>query len=204
MAPGARARRAQGIEFAEQWRRANERPADPAAPLWVVLGDSTAQGIGASSVARGYVGQVQAWLSERDGTAWRVLNLSRSGALAIDVLADQVPSLAEGPSPALVSCAVGANDLLRRSSSLAGDLASIAGRLPAGALLANLPRGLRESRARDVNERLVGIVAEHDLRLVDLWTTTGPPWQGKFAGDHFHPNDVGYRDWAAAFVAALG
>jgi lysophospholipase L1-like esterase len=32
----------------------------------------------------------------------------------------------------------------------------------------------------------------------------GPPWRGEFAADQLHPNDVGYRDWAGAFVAALG
>lgn len=192
------------MEFAEQWRRANDAPAGPGAPLWVVLGDSTAQAIGASSIASGYVGLVRAWLSARDGAAWQVRNLSRSGALAADVRSDQLPRLAELPSPALVSCAVGANDLLRRSASLVEELAAIAGGLPSGALLANLPRGLRERRARDVNEWLAGVAAEHQLRLVDLWDTTGPPWRGKFSADQFHPNDAGYRDWAAAFIDALG
>lgn len=191
-------------DFAEGWRRSNEAPADPAAPLWVVLGDSTAQGIGATSLGTGYVGQVQAWLSERDGTPWRVLNISRSGAVAADVLSEQLPRLADLPPPALLSCAIGANDLLRRSARLLDDLVAIASQLPAGALLANLPRGLHERRARVVNGHLVEVTAAHGLRLVDLWSTTGPPWRGKFAADQFHPNDVGYRHWAAAFVAALG
>lgn len=202
--PGARARRAQVVEFAARWRQLNEAAVEAGGPVWVVLGDSTAQAIGASSFVAGYVGQVLAWLSERDGTEWGVRNLSRSGAVAADVVAEQLSGLAEVPSPALVSCAIGANDLLRRPSRLVDELATVASGLPPGALLANLPRGLRERRAREVNRSVVDMVAAHDLRLVDLWATTGPPWRGKFSADQFHPNDVGYRDWTRAFVTALG
>jgi hypothetical protein len=42
------------------------------------------------------------------------------------------------------------------------------------------------------------------LRIADVWAHTGPPWQGKYAADDFHPNDIGYRDWCAAFAAAIG
>jgi acyl-CoA thioesterase-1 len=200
--PGTRARRRQIVEFAEAWRAANESEA-AGGRLWVVLGDSSAQAIGASRVDRGYVGLVQAWLAERDGAPWRVVNLSKSGALAADVVADQLPVLAT-LQPDLVSCAVGANDLLRRSSEFMGSVERIAAALPAGALLANLPRGLREQQAQSWNVGVAGVAERHDLRLVDLWSATGPPWRGKYATDWFHPNDVGYRDWARAFSEALG
>ena len=42
------------------------------------------------------------------------------------------------------------------------------------------------------------------LRIADAWMYTGPPWQGKYASDDFHPNDTGYRDWCAAFAEAIG
>ncbi len=117
-------------------------------------------------------------------------------------MADQLPGLAD-LAPDLVSCAVGANDLLRRRSDLPVVLAEVASALPAGSLLANLPRGLREADARRHNDVITDLAARHDLRLVDLWSATGPPWRGKYAADWFHPNDVGYQDWAAAFVSAL-
>ncbi len=41
------------------------------------------------------------------------------------------------------------------------------------------------------------------LRVADVWKHTGPPWRGKYAADMFHPNDVGYRDWARAILEAL-
>ena len=200
--PGATARRRQVVAHAEAWRLANEGAGDGEGRLWVVLGDSTAQAVGASSIDGGYVAAVRSWLAERDGIPWRVLNLSRSGARAADVVAEQLPGLA-ALSPDLVSCAVGANDLIRPAGDVAEALAAIARGLPPGSLLANLPRGLREARARRHNEVIGSLVERHHLRLVDLWAATGPPWRGKYAADWLHPNDVGYQDWAAAFRAGL-
>lgn len=201
--PGAQERRRQIAAYSEAWRRGNADAVDRPGPLWVVLGDSTAQAVGASSPPNGYVGVVAAWFDGRGGDRWRVVNLSRSGATAAAVLTQQVPELRSFPSATLVSCAVGANDLLRRSATLEERLAGIAESLPRGSLLANLPRGLRERRAADVNRVIARLVQRHHLRLVDLWSRTGPPWRGKFAGDGFHPSDLGYRDWAAAFIDAL-
>ncbi len=201
--PGTRERRHQILAYAEEWRRANDHPGQGTERLWVVFGDSTAQGVGASAASRGYVGLVRAWLEERDLVKWRVVNLSKSGALAADVLVDQVPALAT-LTPDLVSCAVGANDLLRRPAGLAEAMKQVSAALPAGSLLANLPRGLREREAHQVNELLAELASARDLRLVDLWAATGPPWRGKYAADWFHPNDVGYQDWASAFQVVLG
>jgi len=136
---------------------------------------------------------------------WRVVNLARSSALAGDVLAEQLPLLEAIPAPQLVTCAVGANDLLRtRPSRLPADLRAVVGRLPAGAVVATLPQGLRASRARAVNAVLVAAAADRHLAVADVWARTGPPWQHKFAADHFHPNDLGYGDWLAAFAEAVG
>ena len=200
--PGAPARRRQIVAHAEAWRLANEDADAAGGPLWVVLGDSTAQAIGAAGIDGGYVAAVRDWLAERDGIPWRVVNLSRSGALAADVVAEQLAALA-ALTPDLVSCAVGANDLIRPAGDFGEAMAAIARRLPPGSLLANLPRGLREARARRHNELIASLVERHHLRLVDLWAATGPPWRGKYAADWFHPNDLGYQDWAIAFRAAL-
>jgi acyl-CoA thioesterase-1 len=78
--------------FARYWLAHNDRVlARDDGPLWVVLGDSTAQGLGASSPDGGYVGQVLAELRQETGLPWRVLNLSVSGSLARDVLGAQLP-----------------------------------------------------------------------------------------------------------------
>src|SRR5687767_11205093 len=202
--PGAAERRQQTATYAAAWTDDNAAAERANGPLWVALGDSTAQGIGTSGRERSYVLVVlQALRAQRDPT-WRLVNLSRSGARVRGVVNDQLPRL-DALDPALVSCAAGANDLvptpLRR---LERDVRELAGRLPQGSLLANLPQGLVPRRAVRVNALIAELVEEHDLVLVDLWNRTGPPWAGKFSSDHFHPNDIGYRAWADAFLEALG
>jgi lysophospholipase L1-like esterase len=44
---------------------------------------------------------------------------------------------------------------------------------------------------------------EAGLVVADVFATTGPPWKDKFAADHFHPADLGYADWAAAFAEVV-
>ncbi len=58
--PGAAARRLQVVEFAAAWRESNEAALSTVGPLWVALGDSTGQGIGAS-----------AWDAATSAGSWR-------------------------------------------------------------------------------------------------------------------------------------
>jgi len=202
--PGADERRRQTADYAAAWVPDNEAALQATGPLWVALGDSTAQGIGTSSREHGYVLVVLRALREQRDPTWRVVNLSRTGSRVRDVINEQLPRLEE-LSADLVSCAAGANDLVPTPQRrLERDLRELAGRLPPGALLANLPQGLAPRRAIRINALIAELVAEHDLVLVDLWSQTGPPWEGKFSSDHFHPNDTGYTNWAAAFLEMLG
>ena len=59
-----------------------------------MLGDSTAQGLGAPARAAATSARPLHQLRRTTGQHWRVLNLSVSGALTRDVLADQIPLLA--------------------------------------------------------------------------------------------------------------
>lgn len=202
--PGADDRRQQTADYLAQWAGDNETATGTNGPLWIALGDSTAQGIGTSDRRQGYVLSVLTALRAQRDPNWRVVNLSRTGARVRAVLADQLPHL-ERAHPDLVTCAAGANDLVPTSRPrLERELRELATRLPAGSLLANLPQGLAPRRAIAMNAFIAELAAQHDLVLVDVWSHTGPPWEGKFSADHFHPNDAGYQDWTAAFLEALG
>ncbi|MDQ4068958.1 MAG: hypothetical protein M3203_05725, partial [Actinomycetota bacterium] len=112
---------------------------------------------------------------------WRVLTLSRSGARAADVLGRQLPSLeAVSPPPDLVTCAIGANDVVR------------------------LPQGLNRARTEVANRVIRESAPAAGLLVADVWARTGPPWRGKLAADGFHPGALGYADWAAAFAEVVG
>ena len=200
--PGVRRVSAQIAPYLKLWDDANTLALTATGPLWVVLGDSTAQGIGAPSYDQGYVGQLRARL----GPDWRVLNLSRTGARTADVLETQLPRLeALDVEPDLVTVAIGANDLYPTpQDQLLRNLREIIGRLPSQAVIATLPQGMKPQKARAANDLIRAEAPAAGLRVADVWARTGPPWRGKYAADQFHPNAAGYADWAAAFADALG
>jgi acyl-CoA thioesterase I len=204
--PGLRRVHAQVAIYAKAWEEANALALAATGPLWVVLGDSTSQGIGAPSPDEGYVGQVHRLLETTSGEAWRVLNLSKSGGRVADVLATQLPRLeALEVAPELVTLAIGSNDVIRRTPlpELERDLREIIGRLPAGSVVATLPAGLSRERVTAIDAIVRKAAAERGFRVADVGAHTGPPWEGKYAEDRFHPGALGYADWAAAFAEAL-
>ncbi|MHB8341418.1 MAG: SGNH/GDSL hydrolase family protein [Mycobacteriales bacterium] len=84
---------------------------DRALPLLAVLGDSTAQRIGASAFDHGWVGPLARGLAE-SGQPRRVVTLPVGGARTGDLLAGQLAALEALDPPAdTVVAVVGANDL---------------------------------------------------------------------------------------------
>ena len=204
--PGVRTVHAQVARYAAEWEAANGVALRGAGPLWVVLGDSTAQGIGAPSWEEGYVGQLLRALNDGAERPWRVVNLSRSGARAVDVVDRQLPALeAMGRDADLVTCAIGANDVVRRTPGpvLDGQLRAILSRLPERAIIATVPQGLNAARTEAANRLIRAEAPPAGLVVADVWAHTGPPWHGKLAADGFHPGALGYADWAAAFAEVL-
>ena len=131
----------QARTFAEFWRANNKTAVAGDGPLWVVLGDSTAQGVGASSPLNGYVGQVMSALAARSSRPWRVLNLSRSGAQTWQVIDQQLPVLEElGQKPDLVTCGIGSNDIFATPPKrLRSTLRQLIDRLPRSSVMLDLP-----------------------------------------------------------------
>ncbi len=77
---------------------------EPGGLLYVALGDSAAQGIGASGPDRGYVSLIAQRLRVASKQPVEVVNLSRSGARISDVLSRQIPALeALGRRPDLIT-----------------------------------------------------------------------------------------------------
>jgi acyl-CoA thioesterase-1 len=199
--------------FADYWHRHNDRALTGTGPLWAVLGDSTAQGLGADHPQDGYVGQVHAEVVRRTGTPWRVVNLSSSGATTQDVIRGQLLRLACLPAvPDLVTCGVGTNDLLRVPlPRLRALFRALIDALPDNAVVLDLP--LPENRWRvgrlaapyvaRVNSAIYAAARARPLPVAYVSGHFTPPWAGKFSADDFHPNGVGYRDWCRAVLQAI-
>lgn len=183
------------------WEQANASARNAGGPLWLVLGDSAAQGVGASAYDQGYVGVVLERL-RAGGEPWRVVNLSRSGARTREVVDVQWPSAGD-LAPDLVTAVIGGNDALHtKEADWLRDVADLCAALPRGSVVSTVARGVREKKVRPVNDAIRACAAEHGMRVADLWAHTGPPYKGLYA-DGFHPNDKGYLQWADALSAAL-
>jgi acyl-CoA thioesterase-1 len=206
------------LAFRAYWDDHNERvireratEAEPG-PLWVVLGDSTAQGLGAPRPHGGYVGQTLAQLRRTTGQHWRVINLSVSGSLMRDILAEQVPQLADY-QPDLVTCGAGVNDILFSAPGrLFADLRALLAALPDGTVLLDLPLPagfwwivgrMSVPYLTRMNRVIREVGAERNLPVAEVSTQFVAPWAGKFSCDNFHPSQDGYRDWTRALLSAI-
>jgi lysophospholipase L1-like esterase len=194
LVPGVGRVAAQTPPYAAWWRARNLEALEEDGPLWVVLGDSMSQGIGASSVHRGWVPRVRGALHAR-GVPVRVVNLSFSGARTTDVLERQLPALAGlGAAPDATTLLVGSNDLLRPRlrRELVARYDELLERVPHGTLVATTPGA---GRLGEVAAR----VARHP-RVVDVPLRFAA---GELAEDRFHPDDAAYARLARTFAGPL-
>jgi lysophospholipase L1-like esterase len=214
--------RAARTEFAGSWAAHNDRvlldrdrqtrQGETLDPLWLVLGDSTAQGLGALGPYGGYVGQVLHQLRRATGKRWRVLNLSVSGALIRDVLAEQIPQVDDYAAD-LVTCGAGANDILfTPPAKLFGDLRALLAAVPEGTVVLDLPLlsgfcgivgHMSVPYITRINRVIHEVAAERTLGVAEVSRNFTAPWTGKFSADSFHPSQDGYRDWSRALIKAL-
>jgi lysophospholipase L1-like esterase len=193
---GVRSTLADVEPFARAWQDHNACRVRESGPLWVVLGDSMAQGIGASAFDRGWPGQ----LAEQIDPALRMVNLSFHGARVQDVLDTQWPAAQLLGEPALVTVLIGSNDVVwrRYRAALPEAFQQMLAVLPDGAVVANLPNPHKAARAVDRMLRDSDRIVTADLRR------EGPrTWRGKLAPDHFHPNDRGYAEMTAVLARAV-
>ena len=180
---------------------------------YVSLGDSSAQGVGVDDPADGYVSILAERLATQQNRPVAVRNLSVSGATLATLIDDQLPQLAELPTPAVCTLCIGGNDMIQRRfdpNRFRDEFAQILAALPPGAFVGDLPTFGHwpfEPRVRAVNPIIHELVADHGHHLVPLHEVSRAQWLvrilGQVNGDWFHPNQAGYRLWADAFWDAM-
>lgn len=172
---------------------------------YLALGDSAAQGIGASSPMRGYVGLIASRLSENTGKSVKIVNISRTGAKMSDYLNDQAP-IVQKTQADVVTIEIGANDVAKLDpETFRSEFQKVLATLPDGAFVSNMP--LFNSRpGSTANAKTASIIVEEELKhypklvFVDLQKqTTDHQSIFGFAPDLFHPNNLSYKNWADAF-----
>lgn len=172
---------------------------------YLALGDSAAQGIGATSPMRGYVGLFASRLSEKTGKTVKIVNISKTGAKMTDYLKEQSPRINTIDAD-ITTIEIGANDVTNYDEKkFREEFKKVLQTLPDGAFVSNMP--LFNSRPGSTNNaKLASNVIEQELKnyprlvFVDLQkqTTENRSIFG-FAPDLFHPNNLSYKNWADAF-----
>lgn len=178
----------------------------------LVIGDSTAAGVGVDHQADGLVGSLAAELAVRKGRGIHWQAIGANGATARDLLTTFLePALAEQHEFVFVS--IGANDALglRSRGAFARDIRRlltalrdrnpdatiVMSSLPAFFRFTLLPEPLRWNlylHSQSLERAARAVVAT----IPGAWMSAPPPpyTDGFFATDLFHPSASGYRDWA--------
>ena len=187
--------------YADYWRTQATASGDF---TYVVLGDSAAQGLGASKPQFGYVGLLAKQIAQTTGKRVRVVNLSVSGAQTEDVINKQLPEL-KNYKPDLLTVEIGFNNVTHwNPTTFAEQYNQLASALPAGTIVANVPyfggRIRLNPEAVAANKIIAQAATRYQLKLVDLQTYTHDRQSlFNYSWDLLHPSNRGYHNWNAAF-----
>ena len=188
----------------------------------VVLGDSTAAGIGVADGADAYATLLARRLAEATSGRVQLSVLGVAGARVADVASDQAPRAA-AMEPDVVFVGIGANDVthltslddVRRDTERA---LRILGATDAVLVVAGPPdmripvwhqplRYLAYVRGNQIAAVIEDVGRTEGAAVVELADETGPLFaadpEGHFSEDGFHPGPLGYRRWADAIFPVL-
>jgi lysophospholipase L1-like esterase len=194
---------------------------EPPTLNYVVLGDSTAAGVG-GDYQQGIAIATAKELARNNKIT--MTNFAVSGARLNDVRERQLPQ-AVALRPDIVLLSAGANDVthLTRVASMREDLRAIIEALTAAnpgvkivitgspdmgspPRIPRLLRGIASWRTKQVNRMFRAEVARYGITFAPIAEVTGPMFRrdrSLFADDRFHPNDRGYATWIPVLNDAL-
>ncbi len=200
--------------YASYWKTRAAEPKQVGEFIYVALGDSTAQGIGATSPARGYVGLIATRIEQETGKKVKVINFSATGAKLSDVLDRQLPAMKLLPEYQagtidLVTVEIGANNLTTYDeASFRSDYSRILTQLPADkSVVSDMPyfNGIVNVHGNDVAaSRIISDLTaqndKYDIPVARLYDELHDRHSLRiYAADYFHPSNYGYGIWFDAF-----
>lgn len=203
----------QNVEsYKKYWTRQNQKTAKPNSITYIALGDSAAQGLGASKPEKGYVGLIAAQMAKISGESIRVINLSVSGAKIQDVIDAQLPQVKElSVANAVITLEIGANEMRAfDEQSFRAGMDSLMSGMPSQTIVAEVPYfGGGRFRKHEPNVPVANAIinelaGKYNLRVAPLYEITKSRDNLLiYASDLFHPSDRGYRNWYEAFRRAM-
>jgi acyl-CoA thioesterase I len=202
------------VRYRNYWQKNNERPPQSGELVYVALGDSAAQGVGASSPRKGYVGLIAKELESTTGRPVRVINFSKSGASIRDVIDAQMSSYQalDLKDKHVLTIDIGANDIIRLDKSkFEKDMNELMSKMPKHAVMSDMPSLLgsrfakHEDGVRQANKITERLAKKHSRQLAKLNDRTQQNHSLKvFGADFFHPSNYGYKiNWLPAFMERI-
>jgi lysophospholipase L1-like esterase len=178
----------------------------------LVLGDSTAAGVGAATQTEALPGRLADALHARTGRGIRWRAVGKNGATSREIIERFLDEALTEPADMLF-LSIGANDAMtiRRASAFVRDVRHILdafekrnrgafvlmSSLPVFGRFALLPQPLRTTLFRHSLALEGAARAVVEVRPRTLMSSNPPPYaEGFWADDLFHPGPSGYRDWA--------
>jgi acyl-CoA thioesterase-1 len=176
---------------------------------YLALGDSAAQGIGATHPLKGYVGLIVKNIEEKSGKSVRTVNISKTGAKMDDYLKEQAPKISSIEAD-IVTIEIGANDITNyNADDFRAKFKQVLATLPSGSYVANMPLFNSRPGSTENAKQASAIIREEliaypELVFVDLQSETEQHQNILgFAPDLFHPNNISYKNWANAFLKKM-
>lgn len=200
--------------FTQYWKEEIAKPAPKDALVYVALGDSAAQGVGAYRATDGYVGQFAKRLGAKHNRPVRVVNMSVSGAKIQDVIDKQLPQL-KNYKPDVITLDIGGNDIKTfEAQKFTSEFTELVSQLPAGTIVADVPYfggrtqlpflggGTPEKLVLVANTIIADATKDKPLKIVpihDISKERNGRRIWNYAPDYFHPSNLGYKAWSDAF-----
>lgn len=190
--------------------------------VYVALGDSSVEGVGASSPEKSFPAIVFNKL-KKDHPNAEFHNLGRRGARVKNVVAEQLPRALE-LNPNLVTISIGVNDICGRIKvkhfekdlkylieTLKTETGAkiVINNLPDFSFLPITPLFLKISAKifiKKFNSVIEKISKEFKLVMVDIYKESkvyGKRWKEFICEDGFHPSDAGYTLWASTILNSI-
>lgn len=180
---------------------------------YIAAGDSTAVGVGASSIENTYTYKVAEYLGTNSKVEYTSIGVI--GAKTEDVIGFQLEEI-ENYYPDMITISIGANDItnLVNEKTIYKNFQIIKERLEkntkATIYITNIPylggakllpfwfRKFIDKKAVRINHALLNLESER-FKVINIHDEI-PRGAETFAADYFHPSDIGYKNWAKVFL----
>ncbi|MGB3827304.1 MAG: SGNH/GDSL hydrolase family protein [Ornithinimicrobium sp.] len=190
----------------------------------LMLGDSTAAGVGASSASTTLGATIAIGVAAITGRPVQLHNVSRSGATSLNLPAQVATGLREVPDAAVAVIMIGSNDVKDRvehttsvqhlaeavTTLSESGVRVVVGTCPDLGTIRPVPQPLRalgQRWSRGLAAAQTVAVVEAGGRTVSIGDLIGPDFRESpaelFSADQFHPSSAGYARAAAAMLPSV-